>query len=404
MRSTPIFKILSLAVLVAVVTLLGIEGYRYFHRSVSVSVAYTGQVTDSLSVTGWVVRQETPLPDTSGTLLRQVQEGEKVHAGQTVAMAYASKSALEVVSRLEDTELKLQQLQFARSSFLDSDAALKVDSDISDSILRLHIATADGDYATATQEMSAMKTAVLKRSYSYESLEQIDQAIAQTRGDISTLQNQLSGATSVKTAVAGVYSGSTDGSEEALTPDFLTDVTPTRLDALSTGSAVKSAGKIITDNTWYFAANIPAQQARELQVGQEVTLRLSKGLQQDTPAYVQSISAEEDGQVAVVLSCTRYISQVTLLRHQQGEILLREYKGLRVPSAALRMDEDGSLQLFCRLGAYVYSKPVDLVYRGDGFCLVRSAQGAADERILRQGDLVISTARALTDGMIFPDN
>lgn len=404
MRSTPIFKILSLAVLVAVVTLLGIEGYRYFHRSVSVSVAYTGQVTDSLSVTGWVVRQETPLPDTSGTLLRQVQEGEKVHAGQTVAMAYASKSALEVVSRLEDTELKLQQLQFARSSFLDSDAALKVDSDISDSILRLHIATADGDYATATQEMSAMKTAVLKRSYSYESLEQIDQAIAQTRSDISSLQNQLSGAASVKTAVAGVYSGSTDGSEEALTPDFLTDVTPARLDALSTGSAVKSAGKIITDNTWYFAANIPAQQARELQVGQEVTLRLSKGLQQDTPAYVQSISAEEDGQVAVVLSCTRYISQVTLLRHQQGEILLREYKGLRVPSAALRMDEDGSLQLFCRLGAYVYSKPVDLVYRGDGFCLVRSAQGAADARILRQGDLVISTARALTDGMIFPDN
>ena len=404
MRSTPIFKILSLAVLVAVVTLLGIEGYRYFHRSVSVSVAYTGQVTDSLSVTGWVVRQETPLPDTSGTLLRQVQEGEKVHAGQTVAMAYASKSALEVVSQLEDTELKLQQLQFARSSFLDSDAALKVDSDISDSILRLHIATADGDYATATQEMSAMKTAVLKRSYSYESLEQIDQAIAQTRSDISSLQNQLSGAASVKTAVAGVYSGSTDGSEEALTPDFLADVTPARLDALSTGSAVKSAGKIITDNTWYFAANIPAQQARELQVGQEVTLRLSKGLQQDTPAYVQSISAEEDGQVAVVLSCTRYISQVTLLRHQQGEILLREYKGLRVPSAALRMDEEGSLQLFCRLGAYVCSKPVDLVYRGDGFCLVRSAQGAADERILRQGDLVISTARALTDGMIFPDN
>lgn len=404
MRSTPIFKILSLAVLVAVVTLLGIEGYRYFHRSVSVSVAYTGQVTDSLSVTGWVVRQETPLPDTSGTLLRQVQEGEKVHAGQTVAMAYASKSALEVVSRLEDTELKLQQLQFARSSFLDSDAALKVDSDISDSILRLHIATADGDYATATQEMSAMKTAVLKRSYSYESLEQIDQAIAQTRSDISSLQNQLSGATSVKTAVAGIYSGSTDGSEEALTPDFLTDVSPARLDALSTGSAVKSAGKIITDNTWYFAANIPAQQARELQVGQEVTLRLSKGLQQDTPAYVQSISAEEDGQVAVVLSCTRYISQVTLLRHQQGEILLREYKGLRVPSAALRMDEEGSLQLFCRLGAYVCSKPVDLVYRGDGFCLVRSAQGAADARILRQGDLVISTARALTDGMIFPDN
>ena len=81
MRSTPIFKFLSIAVLVAVVALLGIESYRYFHRTVSVSVAYTGQVTDSIAVNGWVVRQEKTLPDTSGTVLRQVQEGEKVHVG-----------------------------------------------------------------------------------------------------------------------------------------------------------------------------------------------------------------------------------------------------------------------------------------------------------------------------------
>ena len=66
-----------------------------------------------------------------------MQEGEKVHAGQTVAVSYASKSALETVKELEDAELKLQQLQFARSSFLDSDAALRVDSDVSDSILGL---------------------------------------------------------------------------------------------------------------------------------------------------------------------------------------------------------------------------------------------------------------------------
>ena len=44
MRSTPIFKILSIAVLVAVVVLLGVEGYRYFYRPIAVSVAYTGQI------------------------------------------------------------------------------------------------------------------------------------------------------------------------------------------------------------------------------------------------------------------------------------------------------------------------------------------------------------------------
>ena len=69
MRSTPIFKILSAAVLAAVVVLLGVQTYRYFHRPLSVSAAYTSQVSDSISVTGWVVRQETALPEASGTLL-----------------------------------------------------------------------------------------------------------------------------------------------------------------------------------------------------------------------------------------------------------------------------------------------------------------------------------------------
>lgn len=220
MRSTPIFKILSAAVLAAVVVLLGVQTYRYFHRPLSVSAAYTSQVSDSISVTGWVVRQETALPEVSGTLLRQVQEGEKVHAGQTVAVSYASKSALETVKELEDAELKLQQLQFARSSFLDSDAALRVDSDVSDSILGLRTVVAGGDYSVAAEAMAGVKTAVLKRSYSYESLDQIDAEIESTRSSISSLQDRLSGATAVQTAAAGYFSGSTDGCEGTLTPAF----------------------------------------------------------------------------------------------------------------------------------------------------------------------------------------
>jgi len=47
---------------------------------------------------------------------------------------------------------------------------------------------------------------------------------------------------------------------------------------------------------------------------------------------------------------------------------------------------------------------VDLIYKGSGFCLVQRAEGASGERALRQGDLVISTAQQLTDGMILPDS
>ena len=67
------------------------------------------------------------------------------------------------------------------------------------------------------------------------------------------------------------------------------------------------------------------------------------------------------------------------------------------------MDEEGNLGVFCQVGAYAYRKPVVLVYRGEGFCLVDSTEGAAGIRVLRQGDLVISTSEKLTDGMILPD-
>ena len=244
---------------------------------------------------------------------------------------------------------------------------------------------------------------MLKRSYSYESLDQIDAEIESTRASISSLQDRLSGATAVQTAAAGYFSGSTDGCEGTLTPAFLEGVTPSRLNGLSASAAVKSAGKIITSSTWYYAAVLPAAEAEGLEVGQEVTLRLSKGLKQDTPAYVWSVSDQEDGQVAVVFTCNRYISQVTLLRRQQAEIILREYSGIRIPTAALRMDESGQMGVYCQIGAYVYLKPVDLIYKGSGFCLVESAEGASGERVLRQGDLVISTAQQLTDGMILPD-
>ena len=71
-------------------------------------------------------------------------------------------------------------------------------------------------------------------------------------------------------------------------------------------------------------------------------------------------------------------------------------------NTALRMDEAGNLGVFCQVGAYVYRKPVTLSYRGEGFCLVNSAEGAQGKRILRQGDLAISTSQTLTDGMLLP--
>mgnify|MGYP003311548019 CR=1 FL=1 len=49
--------------------------------------------------------------------------------------------------------------------------------------------------------------------------------------------------------------------QQQLTPEFLEGLTPSRLSGISAGTAAKSAGKIITSSTWYYAAVLPAARA-----------------------------------------------------------------------------------------------------------------------------------------------
>ena len=108
----------------------------------------------------------------------------------------------------------------------------------------------------------------------------------------------------------------------------------------------------------------------------------------------------ENGRQAVVVSCDKYISQVTQLRHQTGTLVLGNHSGLRIPANALRLNDQGQSGVYCKVGFTAEFKPVDVVYRGDGYTLVRAAEHAVGSDILRAGDDVIVTASELYDGKV----
>ena len=77
---------------------------------------------------------------------------------------------------------------------------------------------------------------------------------------------------------------------------------------------------------------LTAEQAAALKDMGRVDVRLAKGFDQSIRMSVVSVSREENGQAAVVLSSTRYLAQTTLLRHQAADAVLHTYQGLRVPA------------------------------------------------------------------------
>ena len=399
-NSTPIFRILAGFVLVGVLLLFGVQLWQYFSDSLTTTRVYQAQTEVTISVDGWVVRQEESFHADGGTLIHERSEGEKVGVGQTLATAYSSVGALDTVKKIEEKQLQLQQLEYALESYLDPDAALKLDGAITESLLLLRAGLSEGDYSAAAEHISELKGNILKRSYSYTSATEIQAEIGAVKATLSDLRSSLSGVTTIRAKRAGTYSAVCDGYEKTLTPAFLQDLTPAKLAGISGGGEEGNVGKLIYGNTWYYAFTLSEADVRRMLDADTVMLRLAKGLEQDVAVEIVSISDVQDGKCAVVFSCNKYLAQVTQLRRQSATLVLGSYEGLRIPANALRLSSDGRSGVYCLVGFAADFKPVDVVYAGDGYTLVRPGEEATGGDILRSGDEVIVTASELYDGKV----
>ena len=399
-KTSPLMRILPFAVLAAVLVYFAVQLDNYLSDPVTTTLVTEGQAEDTIALNGWLVRDEEVLPAQSGTLSRVQQEGQRVGVGQVLAMVYANDSALQTVSQIETLELQLQQLQFALTSYLDPDAALKLDTSITGNSLTLRQSLTGGDYTAAESDIAQLKAAVLKRDHPYTSQEEIQTEIKSVEGQISSLKASLSGAAAVTAKAAGTYSAVCDGYETVLTTTFLETVTPGALARLQPAGEQSSMGKLIYGDSWYYVVTLTEEQAAYLKGQGSVTLRFAKGFDQNIRMQVEAVSEPENGQAAVTLSCRRYLAQTTLLRHQAADVILRTYEGLRVPSNALRVSEEGVTGVYCLDGVTASFRPVAVLYQGQGYALVRPADGTSDTRTLRVGDEVIATAGQLHDGKV----
>ena len=399
--ATPIFKLLSVVMLAAVVIYFTVQAYRYFSDPINTTPVYASAEEVVLEVNGYLIRDEETFHSSAGTLGHALSEGERVGKGQTMATAYSDGGALTRVERLEALKLRQEQLSFSLVSYLDPDAALKLDASINTDILSLRQSVAGGEYSGAEEELSSLKGAILKRDFTSVSQEEIEADIKETEQEISQLEKSLGG-TAITAPESGIYSAACDGYETVLTPELLDeDLTPSKLSGIRPVSNTEAnVGKLIYGDTWYYAANITDAQAEALTGRSTVTLRFAKGLTMDLKMTLVRISRSENGQRTLLLKSDKYIAQTTLLRHQAATLLLQTYEGLRVPSNALRVSDDGVAGVYCVLGVRAKFKPVKVVYQGEGYALVTAASAAEDSSLLRQGDQVIVTAAELYDGKV----
>lgn len=399
--SSPGAKILTALICLAVLTYFGVQIYNAYADPLITAVAYSYQVEDTVSVTGFLVRDELVLEDSGGGLLRLTRsEGERVSAGGRVAQIYSDQASLDRQMEIDKLQTQLDQLNYASEAASASEAALQLDSQIAERLVSMRRAVTSDRLDTASDSVRELEALVLRRDYTYTDAEELKAQMADIKSKLAALKAQSAGSSRKVTAPkAGLYSAVVDGYETVLTPGILETLTPSVLSNLKPSGVPSDLGKLVLGDTWYYAATLSAADAKELTEGSTETLRFAKGVDRDLKVIIQSISAEENGRVAVIFRGRTYLAQLTLLRQQTADVVLSSVSGIRVPQQAIRVNEKGVTGVYCIVGVEARFKPVKVVWSNDNeYALVRGE--GVDATALRPGDQVILSAGGLADGAV----
>ena len=110
-------RAIAIVAFLAVMVYFGVSIAGYLIDPLTTTRAYYYQSDDAVIVSGYVIRDEEVLSDSSSTGLLYItrDEGERVSKGKSVATVYHSQEALDQAERLEELQLQLEQLQYAQS-------------------------------------------------------------------------------------------------------------------------------------------------------------------------------------------------------------------------------------------------------------------------------------------------
>ncbi len=233
----------------------------------------------------------------------------------------------------------------------------------------------------------------------YVSQSSLSHAIRELETELELLQGtSSSGTTTVRADRSGYFSGTVDGFENVLTVDSLEHITVARLEELAARQTEqRQVGKLILGDQWYYVTAVPSQQLKDVKVGQRIPVSFATQFMDGLTMTVSRIGSEEDGQRILVLTCDRYMQEVTLLRQQSAEIVFSSYSGLRVPKQAIRV-KDKQAGVYVVEGRAAAWKNVKILHdNGESYVV---ALDKSSTNNLWPGDEIIIGGRGLYEGKV----
>ncbi len=412
MKQGKLYTSMVMALLaLAIAIYFGVYFVDTLYNPFSTTIAYTYTMNDSVEVEGIIIRDEYLLGEQTGIVESVRREGERVGAGQSVALVHRDQQAQTNQAELDEVTSEIAVIRQVLQEDADILSATNQDDAILASVISLRQSAASQSYSQLDSQVVELKSQVIQRDYAYSgtlSRSTLVARLTQLVAEETTLSSLTSTATStVYAPVAGLYSTNVDGFEGVLTPSSIDDMTLSQLNGYLTQTPQTDStvvGKLILGTGWYLAVSIPEDATKGIQIGDTLTVRFGGEFSQDVSMEVVKLSSGEEGDCLMVLYSDRYASDTTLLRQTTVELVYGSDTGIRVPKESLRMDTktDSEGNVTQTVGVYTNTAgraefhAITILAEGQDFYVVEDATGGKDA--LRAGDEVIVYATDLFDG------
>lgn len=356
---------------------------------------------EGISTQGVIVRSEALISTDFSLNVSVKAEGQRVAAGEEVAVSFMDQGAWSLYEEMEDMEDRLAQLQQALSYQTQLTDSAAVSKKLSEELAQYAALVAQGDLEAASERAQSVQALVLRQNVGEDAQGQLATQIQGLQREVQSLRDRsTSGFFSVTVTEPGYYSRVADGFESRLTPEFLKTAMASDLEVILNqgGNNIGdfTVGRLITSSSWYYWAAVDPQYLEGVETGDTLNLRL---VTKEPLELTMEVWRLDRAQGLLILTADRYMSQISAYRYADADIVFASYSGLRVPKEAICYDKtSGNAGVYVLVNREAVWKPITLIYDvGDAY--IAELDQSSTENLWPE-DLILTQTAGLYDGKV----
>ena len=398
-----------LVMLIGALLLFVYMGYHIFmsaYSPIKTEIAVMYDEYETVDTTGLIVRSETLIPLTQQGFVYYIAEnGSRVSKDGKIADLYTSQEAAVTRQQLRSLDDEIAQLQRIQEQGQNNRTNLDI---INTQLYKAQasvIAQMSQPHISQIDKLSAdLLTLMNKQQITIGRTEGFDARLSALVSERSALAAKDSlPISAVYSPTAGYFVNTVDGLEAVINADTISSITTGQVRrAMETEPTIdRSAyiGKVVGSYEWYLVCVLPAEEMTRLPMDSTVRLRLPFVSNETIPVTVVAENRDRDGNMAVVFRCDYMSADLSDIRLEQVQVLVKQHSGLRVPDEAVRFNEAQESGVFVQEGNVIRFRRIRVAYHSEhedySIC-----EAVNEENYLQVYDDIVIEGKNLYDGKI----